>query len=83
MSRSIPNATDKNAVGEFLSSIDALLKSSEGQTELSGETKKDVVRDLVRRVGELRGGLESAKEGGESAGAYHEGSEMCHYMGID
>jgi hypothetical protein len=42
------------------------VKVEEG-SEISEETRKEVVRSLAGKVGELRGGLEAAKEFGQSA----------------
>ncbi len=64
LARSLPSPSDTVAAKEFLKSFDDQLTPSEGQDDVSEEKKREIVTSLVAKVGELRGGLEAAKEFG-------------------
>ena len=66
LSRSLPNATDQTAVRDFISSFETQLTPEDGEAELDDEKMKAVVRSVVKKFSELRGGLEAAKEIGQS-----------------
>ncbi|WWD22666.1 hypothetical protein CI109_107159 [Kwoniella shandongensis] len=60
LSRSIPNP-DQTNIREFVASFEAQVQVEEGQ-EISEEKKKEVVKSIVGKFVELKGGLEAAKE---------------------
>ena len=63
LSRSFPS-TEQAAAKEFVSGFQSQVDVPEGQ-EIADETRKSVVRTLVGKIAELRGGLEATKESGE------------------
>ncbi|WVR03070.1 hypothetical protein IAU60_000059 [Kwoniella sp. DSM 27419] len=60
LSRSFPNP-DQTSSREFVNSFESQL-TAEGEGEASDDRKKEVVKSLVGRLGELNGGLEGTKE---------------------
>ncbi|WVQ82795.1 eukaryotic translation initiation factor 3 subunit M [Cryptococcus sp. DSM 104549] len=62
LSRSLPASTDASAAHEFIAEFEAQVTPAEGEAELPEEKKKEVVRSVVAKFVELRGGVEAAKE---------------------
>ncbi|KAK8844780.1 hypothetical protein IAR55_006630 [Kwoniella newhampshirensis] len=60
LSRSLPNP-DQTNTREFVASFESQLTAEEGE-DISEEKKKEVVKALVAKFVELKGGLEAAKE---------------------
>jgi translation initiation factor 3 subunit M len=63
LSRSIPASADGSAARDFVAGFEAQVKGEEGE-EVPEETRKAAVKSLIGKFGELRGGLEAAKESG-------------------
>lgn len=65
LSRSLPNADNQVAVKEFVQGYEAQVDTEEGRGDVEDAKKKQVVKSIVDKFVELKGGLEAAKESGQ------------------
>ncbi|KIR69249.1 eukaryotic translation initiation factor 3 subunit M [Cryptococcus bacillisporus CA1280] len=62
LSRSLPNADNQVAVKEFVQGYENQVATEEGKDDVEDAKKKQVVKSIVDKFVELKGGLEAAKE---------------------